>query len=248
MSQLFPAVRPASLRRIVAVSAAASAVALTAGAVAPATASAASSVCGSVAHCTVVDHADVDGDGHADTVAVVPHKIDKRGNAGSATVRVKTSKGKLLTHTVKGLQMVPADHLLRASTAIDGEQGAELVITHKNGAHTVWYQVLTEKRGELRVSPAPRLPGRAHTVDWLTDGSVTTTGGIYRHKTAGKAPTVTVKTGVRDDDSSRLKGRSVAFRWQHGGWKKVSSSKHRWTPEQAAKISGWHVKGIDGDL
>lgn len=250
MSQLFPGVRPSPLRRIVAASVAASSVALTAGTLAPTTASATPSACGSAAHCKVVDHADVDGDGHADTVAIVA-EVDKSGFAKSATVRVKTSNGKLLTHTVKGVSMVGKSQLFRGAAAIDGERGAELVITHRSGAHTVWYKVLTEKRGRLRVSPAPKLPGdRARTTDWLTDGSVGTTAGIYRHKKSGKPATVTFKSAASNPDgsSSRLKGSSTKFVWQHGDWKKISSTKHSWAPKQAAKISGWHVKGLSDNL
>lgn len=251
MSQQFSGVRSTPLRRIIAASAAASAVALTAGALAPASASAASTVCGKTAHCHVVDHADVDGDGHADTIAIAPKKIDKHGYAKSVSVRVKTSKGKLLTRTVKGVSMVPTDHLYRGAAAIDGEKGADLVIGHQFGAHTNWYRVLTEKAGKLKVSAAPKLPGdHVRTKDWVTDGSVNTTLGIDRHKKSGKPATVTFKSGATDvnGSSDRLKGTSTKFRWQHGDWKKVSSTKHSWTPKQAGKISGWHVKGLSSNL
>ena len=241
-----------TVRRLVTTGLAAGAVAATASLVAPTTASAAPSVCGkmSAAKCQVVAHVDVDGDGAKDAVAIVPKKIDKHGYAHATRVRVKTADGKLMKKTIKHTQWSANHPPYRGAATIDGRKGHELVLTHQVGAHTMWYRVLTVRNGRLTTLAAPKLPGTTKSKDWFTDSALNSTGGINRHK--GKAPVLIFKYGTRTsagagvDRSPYFSGRTVRVRWQHGGWKRISVTKHHWAPKTATKIAGWHLKGLKG--
>lgn len=239
------------LRRGAAAGIAISSAAVAIGATTAGTASAgpATSACGKIAHCKVVKHVDVDGDGAKDTVAVVGKKLDKDHVPGKATVRVKTADGKLLTRSVNNLDVSSTKDIFRGAAKIDGRAGSELVISHKNGAHGSTYRVLTYRNGKLQSLPAPKAATSqavGSQSDWLTDSALMSAQGISRAKKAGQPARVTVQRGAYSGDTKRLEGRVVTNQWQQNGrWHQVSSTKKSW-PQSDHHFGGWHLKTLHG--
>lgn len=241
-----------NLRRGVTVGVAVSSAAMAIGAATAGTASAApaASTCGKIAHCKVVKHVDVDGDGAKDTVAVVGKKLDKNHVPGKATVRVKTADGKLLTRSVDHLDVSQAKDMFRGAAKIDGHGGSELVITHKNGAHGSSYRVLTYRNGKLQSLPAPKSAtpqaGFGSQSDWLTDSALMSVQGISRTKKPGQPAQLSVKSGAYSDHTNRLEGRVVTYQWQkNNGWHRVSTQKKSW-PQDHHNLGGWHLNTLRG--
>lgn len=219
-----------------------------AGAATPAHAAPAG-ICSGIKHCTVAKSVDVTGDGVKDTVAVVPKKI-KNGNPSRVQVRVRTGTGSLLTYTDKGLRWVGTKHLFRGAARLDGRRGAELVIGHAEGAHTVFYRVLTYRHHKLVMLRKPRLPKAAmdgyrdDTSLWVTDGSASSFEGIFRTRHHGKAR-VRLTTGVLDWNKNKFDTWVVTYRWNHG-WHKISSDHRFRPPKKVAHFWGWHTKHLHG--
>lgn len=237
------------LRRAAAAGIAISSATVAIGAATAGTAAAApaASACGKIAHCKVVKHVDVDGDGAKDTVAVVGKKFDKHQLPHKATVRVKTADGKLLTRSVDHLAVSSAKNVFRGAAAIDGQPGSELVVTHNNGAHGNSYRVLTYRHGKLQTLPAPKAaadPGSSSKSDWLTDSALMSAQGIFRAKKAGHPAQITVKKGAYSGHTKQLEGRVVTYQWhQDGGWQQTSNHKKSW-PQDHHNFGGWHLNTL----
>lgn len=220
-----------------------------AGIVTPADA-APSGICSGIKNCAIVKRIDVTGDGVKDTVAVVPKKI-KNGNPSQVQVRVLTGKGSLLTYTDKRLQWSGTEHLFRGAARLDGRPGAELVIGHIEGAHTVYYRVLTYRHHQLVMLRKPRLPKAAlggfrdDTSLWVTDGSVSSFEGIFRTSHHGKVR-VRLKTGVLDWNTNKFDTWVVSYRWNGHGWHKIGTDHRFRSPKQVAHFWGWHTKHLHG--
>lgn len=203
----------------------------------------ATGICDGIKNCKVVAHVDVTGDKVKDTVAVAPQNV-KQGYAGKTQVRVLTGKGSLFTYTDKDVS-VPAPDVFRGATRLDGKGGAELVLGHTAGAHTVFYKVITFRDHKLVMEKAPKGPGSDGL--WFTDGALNSFAGIYRTKDDGKA-VVTFKQGARAGvpGGGKFDTDIWSYRWSSGHWAKVSEKHVKRTEKQIAHVWGWHTEQLKG--
>ncbi|QDP97408.1 hypothetical protein FOE78_17090 [Microlunatus elymi] len=245
MNQLSPTVRRAGALGLAAASAAlivSGASALTASA-APSSAST-SSVCGTIKHCKVVKHVDVDGDHRKDTVAIVPKKLHQ-GSPTEVTVRVKLASGKLVKTTVKNLSGPGGDYLFRGAARLDGHRGAELFISHLVGAHGVSYRVLTYRHGALQTLLPPKADAGITSRDWFTDSALNFETGVFRSRHPGQPAKIKIKNAAYSEKAKRMQGEVVSYRWQNGGWHHLSTVKRSWAQEHS-DFGGWHLSGLHG--
>lgn len=213
----------------------------------PTTAGAATpKVCAGVSGCKVVVQRDVDGDGRGDQVGIVARNAD---SGGTVTVRVHTAKGKNRQITNRNVFWYENPWL--GSAAIDGRRGAELVVGQWSGAHALQFRVITYRGGELVLLRSPKpFKGHANGIsrkNWLIDGSYSFNIGVYRSVSHGKV-TLRVKSAERDYNDTRLRPRYnvtiSTYAWRSGKWKKQSVREVTRSYDTAARIGGWHVKGL----
>src|SRR4051794_25507072 len=92
-------------------------------------------VCSGGLKCRVVTHVDVNGDGHADTVAIARRGAEG-ARSGSVMVRVKTSPGRVVSASRRTSFWFGG--LWQGAARIDGRPGRELVVGYTAGAHTLF--------------------------------------------------------------------------------------------------------------
>lgn len=245
-ARLAAAIRTVGLRTGVAAAVVAGALALSsvptqaAGPAAPA-----KTACSGVSHCTVVDRADVDGDGTADSIGVVAKKVDR---GGSVQVRVRTSSHGLLTKTTHDVEWFGGEPVFLGATALDGKRGAEVVVGQAMGAHFQHFRVLTFRSGGLVWLASPKAPAKTHSIDtdtsvWAIDGSYSFNTGIARTSTS-KGVFVTVTALERKESGHGHTGWKSTYRWSSTGWVLQSSTSVERSSKAAYATAGWHVKGL----
>ena len=79
---------------------------------------------------------------------------------------------------------------------------------------------------------------------WGVDRSHSFQAGIFRSAERGEV-IVTLKFANRRDSGSGHRGWTAKYRPSGDGWKRVSTSEVSYASDkQAAKVGGWHVKGV----
>lgn len=201
--------------------------------------------CSGVSRCSVMDRADVDGDGKADSIAVVASKVDQ---GGSVQVRVRTTSNGLLTQTTRDVWWFGGEPVFLGTTALDGVRGAEVVVGQSMGAHFQHFRVLTYRGGGLVWLASPKLPAKTHPLPtgptiWAVDGSYSFNTGIARSisKTGVR---VTVTALERRASGHGHAGWTSTYRWSADGWTLQSSTKVKRTTKSAYANAGWHVAGL----
>lgn len=200
---------------------------------APTASAATKPVCEGIAHCRVVAHRDVNGDGARDTVAWVQRS--KR----TVQIRVLTSHGHLMTKRV-GVRWWLNKGAWGGAAHIDGHSGVEMLVGSQLGAHTPFYTMLTERHGRLVVEKSPGGAKR-----WYVDAAWSVDVGWSRHVRHGHA-TVTKKAALRVNGGKHFRGHNTRYIWRHGHWVKKNHHKTFYkNARKASRISGWHVHGLD---
>lgn len=206
-------------------------------------------VCGGVTGCSVVARTDVDGDGRADEIGIVPRGLDRVEKPGTVTVRVQTATKRLVSTTSRDVWWYGNPSEVWAGSAeIDSARGAELVVGQAMGAHTLQYRVLTFSEGRLTTLSSPRAPKKTDqsrdTETWTVDGSYSFQAGIKRAVSGGRVY-VTVKSAERNDSGSGHTGWTVKYLRTDNTWKAISTKRVRYdTDRAAATVGGWHVRGV----
>ncbi|MGH3097637.1 MAG: hypothetical protein ACRDMV_16760 [Streptosporangiales bacterium] len=199
---------------------------------APTASAATNHVCKGVAHCRVVAHRDVTGDGAADKVAWVQRS--KR----TVQIRVLTSHGHLMTKQV-GVRWWLDKGAWGGAAHIDHHRGVELLVGSQLGAHTPFYTMLTERHGRLVVEKSPGGAKR-----WYVDAAWSVYVGWWRHVRHGHA-TMTKKVALRVGGGKHFRGHNTIYAWRHGHWvKKDSHTTFYKNARKASRVGGWHVHGL----
>ena len=192
-------------------------------------------VCAGTLRCRTVDHADVDGDGRTDEVGWA-----SRPARGMAIIRVRTDDDELLTKRLD-VSLWFDNGAWGGAAPVDGRRGAELLIGTQMGAHTPGYTMLTYRLGRLVKAPSPSALGPR----WYVDAAYSVDLGWWRHVDAGQVRLVE-KEALRDGARRSFSGTHTTYAWRAGHWvKQRVVERHYDNPHQAARISGWHVNGLD---
>lgn len=199
------------------------------------TPTAAPAVCSGVTNCRVVAHADVDGDGHADTVGW------RQVSSTSVQIRVSTAAGKLLTSTVD-VKLWWGGGAWAGAAHVDGTPGTELLVGSMQGAHTPMYTMLTYRAGRLAVEKSPS-PLSAR---WQVDAAYGDYMGWWRHTLADGQIAMTQKIAFRTAQGEQFRGHNVTYVSSGTTWVRTTSVATFYPTEKAASaIGGFHVSGLN---
>ncbi len=184
--------------------------------------------CAAVADCTVVANGDVDGDGIWDEVGLIGPTSATA--APTRYLRVRTSKGVVSTAKVS----VPAwsGKIVHGLAPIDGVPGAEVVLGHEAGAHTLYEQVWTWRGSQPTLLRSPSGSSR-----WVTDSSATVNIGVYRDARNG---VVTLRDCVHDGAAHRCVDRRYSA--DLSGFRQIATKRWTATDSAVSAYGGWHVR------
>jgi hypothetical protein len=205
---------------------------------------ASTNVCAGVAGCRQVTKIDVDGDGRADQVGVVSHKLD---GGGSITVRVRTATNATLQTTGRHVRWFAKPWL--GAAPLDGVKGAELFVGSTMGANYEQFRVITYRAGKLVTLKAPAAaPGSGGKTKlssrWEIDGAYSFNIGVSR-AVSSQGVKVTMTSLERNLSGRGHTGHRSVYRWASGGWQQVSTHKVKIASDKAAfAVGGWHVSGL----
>lgn len=209
-------------------------------------------VCGGVSDCHVVGHADLDGDGTTDDIAVVGHadqpEYDQWSSSNRPTLRVSTKAG-IVTYPVPvdGWAYRP---LYGGAASVDGKPGKEVIVGHTAGEHSRYYTMLTMRNGKLVTLPAPNTTIRAG--DWGVDGSWRSNAS---YKCLGKGVVEAASAVARDPSpnsnstSTIYDTRIQRYVWADGKWRidGPEQKKPQAFPvgiEMPERFAGWQCAGF----
>lgn len=205
----------------------------------PVDAAQAAGVCADIDGCEVVAHVDVDGDGLRDAVGLV-RDGDDGAPQGSVQLRVRTDDALV---TVRRKTSYWYGDLWHGAADVDGVPGKELFVGYTSGAHTLFFNAVTWRDGDLATMDAP---GRGR--HWIVDAAYTVSYG-WLHRAKDPAGMVKKRFASRNGDTERFRGTVTTFRWQAGGWQRRHV--HRYpslTAERAYSWAGFHVRGLPRGL
>lgn len=188
--------------------------------------------CMDLTRCHVVGHADVDGDGTRDAVAF------QRLSRASLVVRVLTGSGDALSarvHVAPG----PQRGEWGGATTLDSAHGDELVILTALHPKTPGYTVLTDRDGVLQTEPSPYGERR-----WHIENTTAACIGWREFETDVDGKRL-VGTVVERSGHGDYVGTRRTFAYHHGTWQETSHRHLHLDPAQAARMSGFHVMGLD---
>lgn len=231
---------------------------LAAGLVAAPTATAATGACTGVSGCLVVGKADVDGDGRADQIGIVNKKVDAvryAGTRGSATVRVRTAKGKTLTSSTTGISWYSSNAYFDEAP-IDGRKGNELIIGTKKGS-LLGDAAYGDRRGRMNWSEFRVITYRDGRLTTLRSPAGDSSSGSYRWRMYGDHPSVGFSRILSSGRTYVVRSRSdmsyatgdlyitrVTYRWTGSGWSKYRTTKAPTSENGARTIAWWRMSGI----
>lgn len=183
--------------------------------------------CAHVPRCHVVGHANVDGRGGTDTVAIA---VTSRYRG---QLRVSLSDGTMVARPVK---VSPYASSIRRAYAgvgrMDGVKGAEILFVVDAGAHTTFYRAYTMRgAGLVRLSA----PGRRQR--WISDGSVTSSFGHRRLVRDGHV--VVKKRSARSRDGRHYRSVVTRYVWRDGRWDRTGAVRSRIGAKKASSYSGF---------
>ena len=193
-------------------------------------------------------HADVDGDGRADTVRL--YKAGKSGDNTIWKVKVTTAAGRSSSVTIK----IPSYRSLTGMYGwanLDGRRGAEVLLSPQTDDFEI-YLVLTWRDGALHRESAPLGPGDATKRQnyWETPSEIDRSG--YRFSTSSGRRYVNTWYATcpgQPDKPGRCTVKTVRSVWRDGDWHKVAvlpttkvanSAIYARHPFGALKIHSWH--------
>ena len=227
-------------RRTVAATAAVSALRTTStlAQAAPSAAAAGVQVCAGLVGCRVVAHADVNGDGARDAIALA-RRGGALGSRGVVIVRVKTGRHRV--GTVRRPLENWSGSPWQGAAVLDGRRGKDLVIGRVMGASAEFFQSLTWRHGHLVTLDAPG-PDRW----WGLGRSATVSGGWLRR---AEDPAGTVRQRVATQQGTTaggpFRGRVTTWRWTVAGWAKAAQKTvFPLSAARARRWSGFHVPGL----
>lgn len=221
------------IRRTLVAASAAAALLWPAGLTATTASAATSGVCGKIAHCRVVAHKDVDGDGRRDHVGWVQRSQDV------VVIRVRTGDGDLLRRRVD-VRFWWGGGAWAGAAAVDGRRGKELLVGSTMGAHTPGYTMLTYRRGRLVVEAPP--DGYDH---WYIDAAYSVYAGWWRRIDDNGRVKLVDKLALRDGAKRTFSGTNTTYVWRNGHWaEKRTLKRHYKNAKAASKIAGFHIRGL----
>ena len=196
---------------------------------------AAPGVCDGLAGCRVVAHADVDGDGHPDTVGVASRGA-KGAEKGSVIVRVMTAPGKIVSD-IRATEFWYGPPY-QGAAPVDARPGSEIFVGRQVGAHTEAFRALTWRGGGLVDLDAP---GREHF--WIVDGAYSVVYGWL------KVPSdpdgiVYKRTASRVGNTDSFLGRITKYRSAGDAWTQVWSHPLTVSEKVAGGWVGFHIRGL----
>ena len=195
-------------------------------------------VCTGVSRCHVKAYADVDGDGSRDRIAIARRGAN-RAPSGAVIVRVKTGPNRI--ESARYPTSYWSGPLWQGVARLDGRAGKEIVVGHSMGAHTLFYQAVTWRHGDLVRLNAP---GRGRL--WVIDSAYTVAFGWLR-RSDDPVGRVIKRTALRTgtEPQSGFEGRAVTYQWTRDGWDKVVVRFVEPLPErQAYRWAGFHIPGL----
>jgi len=207
-------------------------------------------LCGGIADCHVVGHADLDGDGRTDDIAVIGHADQPENlqwtSSNHPTLRVKTNTGIVIYPVqVDGWAYQP---LYGGAASVDAQPGKEIIVGHTAGAHSRSYTMLTMRRGKLIALPAPDNTGRGG--DWMVDGS-SSSNATYRCLGNGvvESASAVIREPPPDASTNTYDTRTQRYSRTNGTWR--LDGPERLKPqtfplgiEMPAPFAGWQCTGF----
>ena len=195
--------------------------------------------CAGVAHCHVVAHVDVNGNGTTNAIGIVRSGADG-AQEGRVTLRVQVGN-RVVTASRRTTYWYGA--LWQGAANVDGRPGKELFVGRVAGAHTLFFSAFTYRDGRLVELAAP---GRTYQHLWVVDGSVMYHIGWVR-RTEDPPGLIRYREAIRNDppNDDTFNGVVKTFRWTRDGWVRTAIARYPRAGED--RVSGWtgfHVKGL----
>lgn len=178
---------------------------------------------------------DVDGDKRKDTVQFTA--LDDT----SYRIKVTTAKPKRTVTTTVTVDASDASPMWYGAGRLDGAKGAELIVTAGGMEESIWFDVLTWKKGALVLEAAPKSPAG---IGWGVYGAGSSWSG-YHFFTSKKHRYVDAAdmhgSGGLDSKGRYKKVKATIIRsvWKSGKWRTVSKRKVTMTGAKASKYDNF---------